>query len=233
MSNLDSRLRTSRCRRHAARLVFTLIAGGLFPPSSSFAQSQAPLSVQGSVLSTLVTADGTSALGIGGEVQLRLNVLGMSGGTLAYVPGMRGRPSVLSLGGGAQHTSHVFRDGTLSVSGAFVEPRLAWGPREDSVGRDLTNVQVQEVATWFRYAALRVAVLQQSSPAATSSTGYAVGGGGGLVRTIGSRRNLDIGAAVLYQRFGDALTPSGRSFRFRGAVSFALKMGITVGFGGE
>lgn len=205
MTNLDSRLRASRSRRRATRFLLTLFFGGQLAPSSSFAQSQQPFSVQGSVLSTLVTADGTSAPGGGGEVQLRVNAVGMR------------RTGMLSVGGGGQYTAHVFSDGTLTVSGAFVEPRLAWGTSEDE---------------WLPYTALRAAVLRQSSPAATSSRGYAVGAGGGLIHALG-RHNFDVGAAVLYQQFGDALTPSGRSFRFRGAVSFAFKMGITVGFGGE
>jgi hypothetical protein len=186
--------------------MLTLFLGGLIAPSQASAQSRFPLSVQGSVLSTLVTADGTSAPGVGGEVQLRVNALGMQRG-----------PGVLSVGGGGQYTAHVFSDGTLTVSGAFLEPRLAWGTSR---------------ANWFRYAALRGAVLRQSSPAATSSRGYAVGAGGGLIHTLGFRHNFDVGAAVLYQQFDDAVTPSGRSFRFRGALSFALKVGLTVGFGG-
>jgi hypothetical protein len=172
-----------------------------------FAQSARPFAVQGSILSTLVTADQTSAPGVGGEGQLRVNLLGMRTG-----------PSVLSIGGGGQYSAHIFTDGTLTVRGAFVEPRIAWATSNPA---------------WFRYASLRAALLQQSSPASTSSGGYALGLGGGLVRALGNRHNLDVGGAVLYQRFDDALTPSGRTFRFAGAVSFALKVGLTVGFGGE
>lgn len=204
MTNFDSLQRASWCRFCTPRLLLSVLFGGLLAPSNSSAQSQFRVSAQGSVLSTLVTADGTSAPGVGGEVQLRVNAWQAGSG-------------VLSIGGGGQYTAHVFSDGTLTVSGAFLEPRFAWGTSDDN---------------WLRYASLRAAVLQQSSPAATSSGGYAVGAGGGLVHALG-RHNLDVGAAVLYQQFGDALTPSGRSFRFRGALSFALKMGITVGFGGE
>lgn len=200
---------TSRMRRRSLRtgalLVVMLV--GTATNSPLHAQSRRPLSLQGSLLSTLVTADGTSAPGLGGEAQLRVNALGMQQG-----------PGVLSMGGGGQYTAHVFTDGLLTVSGAFIEPRVAWGgaERED----------------WFRYAAVRAALLRQSSPAATSTTGFALGAGGGLVHTLGPRHNLDLGATVLYQQFADALTPSGRTFRFSGAMSFALKVGITIGLGG-
>lgn len=209
MTNLDLRPRLYLSVLFLSRPLLALALVALAVPSNTSAQSRLPLSLQGSVLSTLVTADGTSAPGIGGEVQARVN-------TLAMRRGKRGL-GVLSVGGGGQYTAHVFSDGTLTVAGAFLEPRVAWQtPREGS----------------FRYVALRAASLRQTSPAATSSRGYAVGAGGGLGRTLGFRHNFDVGAAVLYQEFGDALTPSGRSFRFRGALSFALKMGVTVSFGG-
>ncbi len=167
-------------------------------------EAQAPqrVSAQFSAFSTLMTANGTRAIGVGVEPQIRVN---------GPHSGNRG----LSLGVGAQLTQHYFSDGTLTLTGAIVEPRLTY-----------SNTLL---SAW--YLAARAGLLKQRSDAASSTSGYAVGIGAGSIRAIGGPY-LDIGLGVVYQDFADARTPTGRVYQFSGTLAFVAKVGISIGIGG-
>jgi hypothetical protein len=131
-----------------------------------------------------MTANGTRAIGVGVEPQIRVN---------GPHSGNRG----LSLGVGAQLTQHYFSDGTLTLTGAIVEPRLTY-----------SNTLL---SAW--YLAAR-AGCRQRSDAASSTSGYAVG--------IGAEASERLAPRYQTRRvsdFADARTPTGRVYQFLALAS--------------
>ncbi len=189
-----------------AVLAATYAMTSCLPGRSLLAQSPQKVSVQASAFSTLISANGERAVGGGFEPQLRVN------GPLV------GATGVVSIGVGGQVTRHNLRDGGLTLLGAFIEPRVAFG-----------NSRLR--LPWYWSA--RVAVLRQQSEAASTTNGFALGIGSGVVKSIGSddRTNLDLGLGVALQDFADARTSSGRLYRFSGAVGFFARVGVNVGLG--
>lgn len=169
------------------------------------AQSAQPHGAQFSVLAGAISFKDTLQVGVGGEAQLRFNRVRVS------------ENGVLSVGVGAQYTHHPFAAGQyFNITGAFLEPRYAF---------------VVSSERFFPYIAGRLAVLQQSSNVVASSLGYAAGGGGGIGFALSRSVNLDLGAAVLLQGFGNSTTNTGRQpFEFKPFVGFATKLGLNFGF---
>lgn len=169
------------------------------------AQSAQPYSLQISGLGGAISFRDTLQAGAGAEVQLRFNHVYASDA------------GALSIGVGAQYTHHPFAAGQwFDVEGAFIEPRYAIAGSSER---------------FFPYIALRAGVLRQSSNVVNSSIGYAAGGGGGIGYALGNNMNLDIGAAVLLQKFGNATIVASRSpYSFGTMVGYALKAGISIGF---
>jgi hypothetical protein len=121
-----------------------------------------------------------------------------------------------SVGVGYQYTNHVAGDEEVKVSGVFAEPRytlFVGSPR------------------LIPYLAGRAARLRQTNNFASSSNGYAVGGGGGVILTLSDRVNLDFGAALLRQSMEDATLPNGLRFNFGSFTGYAAKAGLSVSFG--
>ena len=127
------------------------------------------------------------------------------------------KAAAYSIGIGVQYTHHPFAGGqSFDVEGAFIEPRYAIAGSSER---------------FFPYLALRGGVLRQSSNVVNSSLGYAAGGGGGIGYALGSNVNLDIGAAVLVQKFSNTtIVSSGAPYAFDTMVGFALKAGLSIGF---
>src|SRR5687767_13595787 len=176
--------------------------------SDGSAQSRQPYSVQASVLATAINFNAQNVGGVGIEAQLRANRLAVS------------ERGILSAGLGLQSTSHTSGSDRIDLRGIFLEPRYAFVLQSDR---------------WFPYLAARLALLRQSGNFATSSTGFGAGAGGGTVVALTPRVNLDFGAAVLRQSFGDATftgASQGIPARFRPFFGYALKAGINLGLGG-
>lgn len=178
-----------------ATLLISLIS------SEMNAQAQQRVSAQVSAFSTLVTADGERAIGAGVEPQLRINASRIGSG-------------YLSVGVGGQLTKHYLNNGTLTLKGVLVEPRISFQ---------------SDILAIAKYISFRGGLLKQESAAASSTNGYALGVGGGLVKPIRSRLFLDAGVGAVYQDFDDARTPSGRLYSFSGTMSFVARLGINVG----
>jgi hypothetical protein len=205
------RTRHPMCRRALTTLTaLTKLAAPLLIVSHPVsAQSGQPISGQGAVLATAIYFNGKNVGGVGIEVQGRANHLVMSPG------------GALSLGLGLQATGHVSGGDRIALTGAFLEPRYVF---------------VLASERWFPYAAARVAALRQHSNFLTPSNGGAAGAGGGVIYAVSKRVNLDLGAAAVYQSFGDATYTRpgvrfGQPARFRPFVGYAAKFGANVGFG--
>lgn len=71
----------------------------------------------------------------------------------------------------------------------------------------------------------------KSSTFGTSSPGYAFGGGSGLVVKLSKTVNLDAGAALVSQKFGDfSFSDGSGDGTFRMFTTYAAKIGLNVGF---
>jgi hypothetical protein len=175
----------------------------------AFAQSAQPLAIQGSVLATSIYFNQQSVGGVGVEAQLRANRLSTSA------------HGAFSAGLGGQYTSHSSGSDNIKLTGVFVEPRYAF--------------VLQNAATLFPYIALRGALLRQSSNFASSSSGYAFGGGGGVVYHVSRVVNFDLGGAVIRQSFGDVNFTTGAlqgtTGHFKPFTGYAVKAGLALGFG--
>lgn len=192
-----------RVRRALSRVVWPalLLAAAA---ESGFAQSAQPFSFQFSALSTTIRSDGSNIGGVGVEPQLRFNQL------LRSEQGW-----VVSLGVGAQYTSHSSAGDELDIQGGFVEPR--WVPNTPS-------------DRWFPYVSGRFAVLRQTNNFGSGSGGLAYGAGGGVALFVSRRVNLDAGVAILRQQFSDFVFNTGGGGRFDPFTSYAAKIGVSVGF---
>ncbi len=203
-----SPLRSHRFRclpRYAAALGLGLALVG--HAASLHAQGAQKYGFQLSVLSTSIGVGTESTGGFGLEPQFRLNRLYRSASS-----------GVVSLGIGAQWTTHSSGADEITITGAFVEPR--WVP-------------VLPYERVFPYLSGRVAVLNQSNNFGTSSSGLAYGAGGGLAYVVNRRVNIDAGVAIIRQSFGDfTFTRDGLSGAggFDPFTTYAAKLGVSVGF---
>ena len=206
-------MQSVRCGSHSAKVhsLVAILALGAFqiaPLCKANAQGAQKFGAQLSLLGTSIgTNNGAQSAGIGAEAQLRMNHLYRSAGS-----------GVVSLGVGGQFTTHTSAADEITITGVFVEPR--WVP----------PLPFERV---FPYAAVRVAVLNQSNNFGTSSSGAAYGAGGGIAFVVNSRINVDAGVAIVRQSFGDfEFTRTGTSGMgsFDPFTTYAAKIGLSVGF---
>ena len=197
-------------RSQAAAAVASLcgVAFATLDAAVVYAQSAQPVSIQASVLGTTIgvgTASNTG--GVGFEPQFRFNRVARSESM-----------GTVSLGIGGQWTRHTSGPDQLTITGGFVEPR--WVPPVSFADGRV-----------FVYLAARLAVLNQSNNFGSSSSGAAYGGGGGLAIVLNRRLNLDVGAALVQQSFGDFKYTDGSAGSFRTFSAYAVKAGFSYGLG--
>ncbi|AHG93862.1 hypothetical protein J421_6327 (plasmid) [Gemmatirosa kalamazoonensis] len=174
--------------------------------SVAHAQSERPYSIQAAGLLTSLKLGRTGNIGGAGfEVQGRYTPL-----------------SKLSYGVGVQYSTHssfnpgLNSDDKLTLSGVFVEPRYAV---------PLTAARVGV------YLAGRLAGLRQTNNFGSSSSGWAVGAGAGVLFHLNQRVDLDGGGAVIRQSLGDVTLNSGGAATFPSFTGYVAKLGLNVGFG--
>ena len=185
----------------AARTVLSLAV--LVVPTSVFAQSRQPYSIQGSVLYTVQDLGTSGSVGgAGAEVQFRYN------------------PNRFSIGLGLQYSHHQSGDEKLNLAGLFLEPRVAIDAGSDRLTPYLAG----------RIALLRQSCDFTAVPS-FSSYGSAFGIGGGLLVHINPRVNFDAGAAYLRQTLGDKTFSDGSSVDFASINGYVVKAGLTYGLG--
>ena len=159
------------------------------------------------VLSTSIGTGSDAISGVGVETQLRANTVYAS------------EKFVLSLGVGAQLTSHSAGSDKIVISGVFLEPR--WVP----------HTPLERV---FPYVSGRLSFLRQSSNFGSASTGPGFGAGVGLAILLTKTLNLDAGVALVRQQFGDFTfdTPDSRGSigTFSPFTTYAAKIGLSWGF---
>jgi hypothetical protein len=167
------------------------------------AQNAQPYAAQLSALFTTVRAGSADVAGGGIELQPRLNRL--------YATETFG---ALSLGIGGQYTVHTKAGDRLTIAGVFIEPR--WVPPTGS--GDL-----------FPYLSARLAVQRLAGEFEFSEGGNAFGTafgvGGGLAVKVTRRINIDAGAQLIRQQFGDiGMLP------FDPSTTYAARIGVSVGY---
>lgn len=186
---------------------FALLVTGLALVSTVHtvdAQSAQKYALQFAVLSTSIdVGDGEAVAGYGVEPQLRFNRFYAS------------EQFAVSVGIGAQYTTHTSGSDELTIAGAFIEPRFV-----PAVGSSRV----------FPYVSGRLAFLQQSSNFGSNSTGTAFGAGAGVVIKMTPRLNLDAGAQLVRQQFGDFEFNDGAAGSFNPFTTYAAKIGINFGF---
>jgi opacity protein-like surface antigen len=183
-----------------------LLAATVGTSKPLLAQGAQQYGLQVAGLATSIGSGSNAIAGAGLEVQLRANTVHA---TEKYA---------LSLGLGAQVTTHSQGSDSLTIAGAFFEPRFT-----PSFGSERV----------FPYLAGRLAYLQQSSNFGTSSTGLGIGGGGGVAIKLTKRLNLDAGVALVRQGFGDFRyndIANGTVGSFKPFTTYAAKIGVSWGF---
>jgi hypothetical protein len=189
----------------ASRAAFAAAAFSLLALSSAplGAQSAQPWSIQASLFGANAKLGASSVGGAGFEVQGR------------YTPA-----GIWSLGAGLQSTTHTSGREELTLSGVFIEPRVAIDIGSDRVAP---------------YLAGRLAALTQTSDLTgapnAESNGMAFGAGGGLLFRAGTKVNFDLGVAMVSQSFSDAKAANGATVKFKSFMGYVAKFGISVGFG--
>ncbi len=186
--------------RHAARRVVVALC---LVSSVTHAQNAQPYAAQISALFTTIRVGSENIRGAGVELQQRFNRLYATEGFGA-----------LSLGLGGQYTSHTRRNDRLGIAGLFVEPR--WVPATSFV--DV-----------FPYVSARLAVQRMTGDFAFvesgSTFGAAIGIGGGLAVKVSRRINIDAGAQLIRQQFGNiGVLP------FDPFTTYTAKIGVSVGY---
>ncbi len=172
-------------------------------PQVVAAQNAQPYAAQLSALFTTIRAGSSDVAGAGVEVQQRFNRL--------YATEAIG---AVSLGLGGQYTVHTKVQDRLSILGIFIEPR--WVPATGS-------------SLLFPYLSARLAVQRMTGEFqfadGGSSVGTAFGAGGGVAVKLTRRINLDAGAQLIRQQFGNvgALPLGARS-------TYTAKIGVSVGY---
>ena len=199
-----------RCSvRRLARLGASTLSSGLLVAAASTAvsaQSAQRYALQIAGLATTIGGGDLSEAvrGYGIEPQFRFNRLVSKEGY------------AISLGLGAQYTKHSTEFENLNISGVFLEPRF---------------VPVIGSSSVFPYLSGRLAFLKQDSNFGSSSTGYAFGAGGGLVIKLTKTVNLDAGAQLVRQKFGEfTFDDDGGAAMFNPLTTYAAKIGLNFGF---
>jgi hypothetical protein len=167
------------------------------------AQNAQPYAAQFSALFTTIRAASASIGGAGVELQQRFNRLYATEGFGA-----------LSLGLGGQYTTHTRRNDRLGIAGLFVEPR--WVPATSFV--DV-----------FPYVSARLAVQRMTGEfefvESGNTFGAAIGIGGGLAVKVSRQINIDAGAQLIRQQFGNiGVQP------FDPFTTYTAKIGVSVGY---
>ena len=172
------------------------------------AQSNQRFSLQGSALFANLGGKAYTGLagGVGGELQVRFT------------------PGALSIGAGAQRTSHGLAGATsnLTLGGAFIEPRY------------VIAIRSQRVAP---YVGSRIALLRQSvdyGDMEGSAAGVTANLGAGVLIRWSRRFNVEAGGSYGYTRFGDfTLIEKGWGVRSRGesgsGSNVVLRLGLAAG----
>ena len=178
---------------------------GALCPLSAAGQSAQMFSLQFSGLGAYPFGGGLENVdfGVGWEAQIRLN------------------PSAFSIGAGAEQTFHKIvnvsgRD--IVLLGGFIEPRYVV-----DIGSDNAVMYVSARA------ALSQIKLQQGS-FESSSTGYTLNGGGGILFRINDRVNLDAGATIGYKVLGEVDLPIG-TFDLGTGSNIVARLGLAIGLG--
>ncbi len=186
-------------RRAASSVVFALCVMS----GTAQAQNAQPYAAQLSAFFTTIRAGSDNVPGIGVELQQRFNRL--------YASESFG---ALSLGLGGHYTVHSKVRDRLQIGGLFVEPR--WVPATGSV-----NV--------YPYLSARLAVQRMTGEfqfaESGSSNGTAFGIGGGVAVKVTRRINIDAGAQLIRQQFGDIGV-----LQFAPLTTYTAKIGLSVGY---
>lgn len=119
-----------------------------------------------------------------------------------------------SVGLGVQYSNHKSENAQMQLSGVFLEPRYA----PDVGGESIVP-----------YIAARFAALRQNSDFASTSNGYAVGLGAGVMYKLSRRTNLDLGAAVVRQSLGDITLDTGPEATLNAFFGYVVKAGLSIG----
>lgn len=193
--------------RHVLVLGLCAVFSWASLPARATAQSAQPWSIQPSFLAASQDLNDGLVSGVGFEGQLR------------YTP-----RSLWSGGIGVRYSTHASGEEQIDITGIFFEPRYTI-----DIGSDRAAP----------YVAGRVAFLMQSADLldpdggglfSVSSSGFGVGGGVGLLVRLTSRVNVDAGAALVNQGFGDA-EEGNRTVEFDRFFGYVAKIGISIGFG--
>jgi hypothetical protein len=175
------------------RALVTLTALCVVASSRVAAQSAQAFSIQvsGLYIGFGGTAYSDMSIGTGGEGQLR------------YTSG------AMSLGIGYQYTRHTMmgEEGSMSNSGAFIEPRYVFSTSSPNLAP---------------YLSARVSLLQMKGIMPENSNGGNVNLGGGVLARLTSRANLDFGATYGYTRFSGGIAGSGSDLVLRAGFAFGL-----------
>jgi hypothetical protein len=184
------------------------VIAAILVSSVASAQSNQRFSLQGSALFANLNGRAYTGLagGGGGELQVRLT------------------PGALSVGAGAQRTSHGLagESSRLILAGAFVEPRYVIATRSQR---------------FAPYVGSRVAVLRQSvdyGKLEGSASGLTANLGTGVLIRVSRRFNLEAGGSYGFTRFGDfTLIEEGWGVRSRGesgsGSNIVLRLGLAAG----
>jgi hypothetical protein len=173
-------------------------------PNAS-AQSRQPWSVQGSGLYTAQDLGGNAGTvgGVGFEAQAR-----------------RTFPR-WSVGAGAQYSTHSSGGDELGLLGVFLEPRLVLGVSAGPFAPYLAG----------RLVYLRGSLTSDVLDGEGSSSGFAIGGGAGLIYPLTRTVNFDVGGAILHQSLGN-MTLAANEIEFPSFFGYVIKAGLSIGFEG-
>ena len=176
---------------------------GLLHAPALPAQSAQPYAAQLSAFFTTITAGSTQVFGAGAEVQQRFNRVYASEGFGA-----------LSVGVGGQYTVHAKVNDRLKIAGVFLEPRY---------------VPPTSWNSFFPYLSARVALQRLNGEFEFaedgSTSGSAYGAGAGFAVRLSRTMNLDAGAQLVRQQFGDIGVLSFKPF-----TTYTAKVGLSIGY---
>jgi len=172
-------------------------------PSVAAAQSAQMLSLQFSALGVYPFGGEMDRIdvGAGWEAQLRIN------------------PSAFSIGAGAEQTFHKRTTGQdIVMLGGFLEPRYVL-----DIGSDNAVMYVSG-----RAAISQITIKDDSFE--TTSTGYTLNGGGGLLFRLTDNTNLDVGATIGYKDLGE-VTLGSQPIDLGTGANFVGRVGLAIGLG--
>ena len=176
----------------------------LLLPTSSAAQSAQKYSVQGSVLGSFPGGDlGAVKAGVGYELQIRWN------------------PGAFSFGVGIEQTFHDLDDPTdrnVRLTGGFFEPRYVIDTGSDKAVPYLAG----------RFASSQLFV--EEFGASSTTFGYTINGGGGVLVRLGPAMNLDLGVTLGWKDLGET-DVAGTLVDFGTGTNLIIRAGLAFGFG--